>query len=153
MILLRFVRRPQHRTRGFTLIEILIVVVILGILAGLVVVNVMDRPDQARVVAAKSDIQAIMSALKLYRLDNGTYPSAEQGLEALVRKPTIGEIPRHWKSGGYLDRLPKDPWGMDYQYLNPGLHGEVDVFSFGADRQPGGEGVNADIGSWNLDAR
>lgn len=142
-----------HLRAGFTLIEILIVVVILGILAGLVVVNVMDRPDQARVVAAKSDIQAIMSALKLYRLDNGAYPSSEQGLGALVRKPEIGEIPRNWKPGGYLDRLPKDPWGMDYQYLNPGLHGEIDVFSFGADRQPGGEGVNADIGSWNLDTR
>ncbi len=145
--------RQRSLGRGFTLIEILIVVVIIGILAGLVVVNVMDRPDQARVVAAKSDIQAILSALKLYRLDNGVYPSAEQGLQALVRKPEIGEIPRYWKPGGYLDRLPTDPWGMDYQYLNPGLHGEVDVFSFGADRKPGGEGVDADIGSWNLDAR
>ncbi len=135
---------------GFTLIEVLIVVVILGILAGIVVVNVMDRPDQARVVAARSDIAAIMNALKLYRLDNGVYPSAEQGLQALVKKPESGEVPRNWKSGGYIERLPKDPWGSsDYQYLNPGIHGEVDVFSFGRDGRPGGEGVDADIGSWD----
>ena len=135
---------------GFTLIEVLIVVVILGILAGIVVVNVMDRPDQARVVAARSDIAAIMNALKLYRLDNGVYPSAEQGLQTLVKKPESGEIPRNWKSGGYIERLPKDPWGnSDYQYLNPGIHGEVDVFSFGRDGRPGGEGVDADIGSWD----
>ena len=135
---------------GFTLIEVLIVVVILGILAGIVVVNVMDRPDQARVVAARSDIAAIMNALKLYRLDNGVYPSAEQGLQALVKKPESGEIPRNWKSGGYIERLPKDPWGNnEYQYLNPGIHAEVDVFSFGRDGKPGGEGVDADIGSWD----
>ena len=137
---------------GFTLIEVLVVVVILSILAALIVPRIMDRPDQARMVAAKSDIQAITNALKLYRLDNGTYPTTEQGLQALAKKPETGEVPRNWKSSGYLDRLPKDPWKNDYQYLNPGLHGEIDVFSFGADGQPGGDGINADLGSWNIDS-
>jgi general secretion pathway protein G len=139
--------------RGFTLIEVLVVVVILGILAGLIVPRIMDRPDQARVVAAKNDIQAIISALKLYRLDNSVYPSSEQGLAALAKKPETGDVPRNYKPGGYLERLPKDPWGSDYQYLNPGVRGEVDVASLGADRAPGGEGYAADIGSWNLDAQ
>lgn len=144
-------RPARAAARGFTLIEVLIVVVILGILAGIVVVNVMDRPDQARMVAARNDIAAIMNALKLYRLDNGTYPSAEQGLQALVKRPESGDVPRNWKPGGYLERLPKDPWGaQEYQYLNPGVHGEVDVFSFGADGRPGGESYNADIGSWDV---
>jgi len=149
-------RLPDVRARlrvaqeGFTLIEILIVVVILGILAGLIVPRIMDRPDQARVVAAKNDVHAIISALKLYRLDNGSYPSTQQGLEALVKRPETGDIPRNWKPGGYLERLPKDPWGGDYQYLNPGVHGEIDVFSYGADHKPGGENYDADIGSWNL---
>jgi general secretion pathway protein G len=137
-----------RRTGGFTLIEILVVIVILGILAALIVPRVMDRPDQARVVAARSDIAAIMSALKLYRLDNGAYPSADQGLAALTRKPERGEIPRNWKSGGYLEKLPVDPWGIEYLYLNPGIRGEVDVFSLGADRKPGGEGFDAEVGSW-----
>jgi len=139
---------PLRRARGFTLIEILVVIVILGILAALIVPRVMDRPDQARAVAAKADIAAIMQGLKLYRLDNGMYPTTDQGLMALVRKPERGDIPRNWKSGGYLERLPKDPWESDYQYLNPGIRGEVDVFSLGRDRQPGGEGPDADIGSW-----
>jgi general secretion pathway protein G len=137
------------RDCGFTLIEILVVVVILGILAGLIVPRIMDRPDQARVVAAKSDISAIMNALKLYKLDNGSYPGPDQGLAALVQKPSTGVSPGSWKPGGYLERLPKDPWGSDYQYLNPGLHSEVDVMSFGSDRQAGGDGYAADIGSWN----
>jgi general secretion pathway protein G len=134
--------------RGFTLIEVLVVVAILAILAGLIVPRIMDRPDQARVVAAKNDIRSIVSALNLYRLDNGTYPSTEQGLAALAPRPESGEVR---KAGGYLDRVPKDPWGNDYQYLNPGVHGEVDVFSFGQDKKPGGEGYSADIGNWNLD--
>jgi len=137
-----------RRTSGFTLIELLVVIVILGILAALIVPRVMDRPDQARATAARADIATIMQALKLYKLDNGTYPSADQGLAALVKKPERGDIPRNWKSGGYVERLPKDPWDFDYQYLNPGIRGEVDVFSFGADRKPGGEGFDADIGSW-----
>ena len=136
--------------RGFTLIEIMIVVVIIGILVGLLAPKIMDRPDQARVVAAKSDIQALLQALKLYRLDNATYPSAEQGLMALVKKPETGNIPNNWKPGGYLDRLPKDPWGGEYQYLNPGIQGEIDILSYGADGKPGGEGYSADIGSWDL---
>ncbi len=135
---------------GFTLIEVLVVIVILGILAAIIVPRIMDRPDQARVVAAKNDIRAIVSALNLYRLDNGTYPTTDQGLAALVHKPDTGNIPSNWKAGGYLDRLPKDPWGHDYQYLNPGVHGEIDVFSYGADGQPGGTGYNADIGNWDL---
>jgi general secretion pathway protein G len=135
---------------GFTLIEILVVIVILGILAALVVPRVLERPDEARAVAAKSDIAAIMQGLKLYRLDNQRYPTTEQGLAALVAMPTQAPAPPNWKPGGYLERLPKDPWGQPYQYLNPGLRGEIDVFSFGADGQPGGSGIDADIGSWSL---
>lgn len=145
---LQFNRRPST---GFTLIEILVVVLILGILGALVVPQFMDQPEKARIIAAKSDVRAIINALKIYRLENSVYPSTEQGLQALVKKPETGEIPRNWKSNGYLERLQKDPWKNDYQYLNPGLHGEIDVFSLGADGQPGGEGINADIGSWNLD--
>lgn len=134
--------------RGFTLIEVMVVVVILGILAMLIVPKIMDRPDEARVVAARNDIRAIVSALKLYRLDNVNYPTTDQGLYALVQKPETGTIPARWRAGGYLEHLPKDPWGNEYQYLNPGVQGEIDVFSLGADGQPGGEGKNADIGSW-----
>ncbi len=130
---------------GFTLIEIMVVIVILGILAALVVPKIMSRPDEARIVAAKQDLASITQALKLYRLDNQTYPTTEQGLQALVQKPTTPPLPGNWKSGGYIDRLPKDPWGYDYQYLNPGLKGEIDVFSFGADGITGGEANNADI--------
>ena len=142
----------SNNMRGFTLIEILVVVVILSILAALIVPKIMDRPDEARVIAAKSDIRAIISALKMYRLDNALYPTTEQGLQALVKKPESGDIPRNWKSSGYLERLPKDPWGTYYQFLNPGVHGDIDVFSFGADGQPGGEGAKTDIGSWDLDS-
>jgi len=135
--------------RGFTLIEIMVVVVILSILAAIIVPRIMDRPDQARVVKARQDIRVIESAMKLYKLDNHFYPSTEQGIEALVSKPTGQPEPKNWKGGGYLDRLSKDPWGdNDYLYLNPGVHGDIDIFSLGADGQPGGEGINADIGNW-----
>ena len=133
-------------TRGFTLIELMVVVVILGVLAALIVPNVLDRTDDARVTAARTDVNNLMQALKLYKLDNQRYPAAEQGLDALVRKPTATPVPPNWKP--YLDKLPADPWGRPYQYVNPGVKGEIDVFSYGADGQPGGEGKNADIGSW-----
>jgi general secretion pathway protein G len=142
--------RPRTAQSGFTLLEIMVVVVIIGILAALVVPNIIGRPDEARQIAAKQDIASLMQALKLYRLDSLRYPSTEQGLQALVTKPTTAPIPSNWKPGGYVERLPKDPWGNPYQYLNPGVRGEVDVFSFGADGAPGGEGNNADIGNWNL---
>jgi general secretion pathway protein G len=135
-------------SRGFTLIEVMIVVVILAILAVAVVPRIMGRPDEARVAAARTDISVIMQQLKLYRLDNTFYPSTDQGLQALIVKPTTNPVPANWKQGGYLERLPNDPWNRPYQFLNPGLKGEIDVFSLGADGQPGGEGVNADIGSW-----
>ena len=136
--------------RGFTLLEVMVVVVILGILAALVVPKIISRPDEARAIAAKQDIASLMQALRLYRLDNRRYPTTEQGLQALVTRPGTAPLPPNWKAEGYLERLPKDPWGQPYQYLNPGLHGEIDVFSFGADGAPGGEGIDADIGSWNL---
>lgn len=126
----------------------MIVIVILGILAALIVPKVIGRPDEARVIAAKQDVGSLMQALKLYRLDNHRYPTTDQSLEALVKKPTVAPVPPNWKSGGYLDRLPKDPWGNPYLYLNPGVHGEIDVYSLGADGAPGGDGVDADIGSW-----
>jgi general secretion pathway protein G len=135
---------------GFTLIEVMVVVVILAILAALIVPKIMSRPDEARAVAAKQDIATIVQALRLYRLDNTRYPTSEQGLAALVARPTVPPAPANWKAGGYLERLPKDPWGNPYLYLNPGIRGEIDVFSFGADGVAGGEGVDADIGSWNL---
>ena len=142
----------EHRARGFTLIEIMVVITILGILAALIVPRVVGRTDDARVAAARQDIASVMQALKLYRLDNGRYPSTEQGLRALIEKPTAEPIPNNWKQGGYLERsaLPKDPWGKEYQYLNPGLRGEIDVFSFGRDGQSGGEGPDADVGSWGI---
>ena len=135
---------------GFTLIEVMIVIVIMGIMASLIVPKIMGRPDEARVVASKQDIASILQALKLYRLDNQRLPSTEQGLQALVTKPSSPPVPSNWKSDGYLDRLPKDPWGNPYQYLSPGLNGDTDVFSFGSDGAIGGEGNDADIGSWNL---
>ena len=139
-----------HRRAGFTLLEVMVVVVILGILAALVVPQIIGRPDEARVIAARQDIASLMQALKLYRLDNQRYPTTEQGLQALTAKPAAAPIPPNWKAGGYVERLPRDPWGNAYQYLNPGVHGEIDVFSLGADGVPGGEGNNADIGSWNV---
>jgi general secretion pathway protein G len=138
------------RSKGFTLIELMVVLVILGVLAAMIAPKIMNRPDEARVMATTQDIASVLQALKLYRLDNMRYPSTEQGLQALVTKPTIEPIPGNWKSGGYLEKLPKDPWGTPYLYLNPGRHGEIDVYSLGADGQPGGEGNDADIGSWAL---
>ena len=132
--------------RGFTLIELMVVLVIIGVLAALIVPNVLDRADDARVAAARTDVNNLVQALKLYKLDNQRYPTAEQGLAALLVKPAAAPIPQNWKP--YLDKLPNDPWGNAYQYLNPGLKGEIDVLSFGADGQPGGDGKNADVGSW-----
>jgi general secretion pathway protein G len=142
----------RARLRGFTLIEIMVVITILGILAALIVPRVVGRTDDARITAAKQDIGAIMQALKLYRLDNGRYPTTEQGLRALIERPGTDPQPTNWKQGGYLERssIPKDPWGKEYQFLNPGLRGEIDVFSFGRDGQSGGEGPDGDIGSWQL---
>ncbi len=143
----RFLRSSAARLqRGFTLIELMVVLVIIGVLAALIVPNVLDRADDARVTAARTDIGNLMQALKLYKLDNQRYPSAEQGLGALMARPSVGTPPPNWKP--YLDKLPNDPWGRPYQYLNPGIKGEIDVMSLGADGQAGGEGKNADIGSW-----
>lgn len=138
----------MHKQRGFSLIEIMVVVVILGILASIVVPKIIGRPDEARVVKAKQDILAIQNALDLYKLDNGFYPSTDQGLFALVEKPNTSPTPRNWKP--YLKSLPQDPWGRDYLYLSPGQHSEVDVFTFGANGQPGGTGVDSEIGNWNI---
>ncbi len=132
--------------RGFTLIELLVILVIIGVLAALIVPNVIDRAEESRVTAARADIGNLMQALKLYRLDNGRYPTQEQGLQALVQRPSQGPAAPNWRP--YVDKLPNDPWGRPYQYLNPGVHGPVDVFSLGADGQPGGSGLDADIGSW-----
>ena len=140
----------RRQMQAFTLIEVMVVVAILAVLAALIVPRVMSRPDEARVVAARQDIATLLQALKLYRLDNLRWPSTDQGLGALVERPTLPPAPANWKRGGYLERLPRDPWGRPYQYLSPGLHGEIDVFSFGADGAAGGEEFDADIGSWNL---
>jgi len=134
------------RSKGFTLIELLVVLVIIGVLAALVVPNVLDRADDARVTAARADVNNLMQALKLDKLDNQRYPTAEQGLDALLHKPTSGPTPAAWKP--YLDKLPNDPWGRAYQYANPGVKGDIDVYSYGADGLAGGEGNDADVGSW-----
>ena len=140
----------QRYARGFTLIEIMVVVIIIGLLAAVIVPTVIGKVDEARVVKAKQDIQSLETALTMYRLDNSKYPTSEQGLNALVTQPTDPTI-KHWKPGGYLQRVSKDPWGNDYQYVNPGTHGkEYDLFTYGADGAPGGEGIDADIGNWNI---
>jgi general secretion pathway protein G len=138
----------KSRDAGFTLIEIMVVIAIIGILATLIVPKIMGRPDEARATAAKHDVGTLVQAFKLYRLDIGRYPTTEQGVRALVEKPTSEPVPQNWKVGGYLDSVPKDPWGNPYQYANPGTRGEIDVYSFGADGKAGGTGNDADIGNW-----
>jgi general secretion pathway protein G len=133
------------RVQGFTLIEVMVVVVILGILAAILVPKVMDRPDQARITKARQDLRALEAALNLYKLDNYVYPTTDQGLEALVEKPASPEPP-NWKDGGYVDRLPMDPWKQPYQFLSPGTHGTIDIYSLGVDQQPSDD----DIGNWDL---
>ncbi len=143
--------RSVKRESGFTLIEVMVVVVILGILASVVVPKIMDNPDKARIIKAKQDIRAIESALNLYKLDNFNYPSTDQGLEALASPPSGDPKAKNWKQGGYLAKLPKDPWAEPYLYLSPGVNGVIDIFTYGADGRNGGEGVASDIGNWNLD--
>lgn len=141
------------RERGFTLIELMVVIVILGILAGLIIPRIMGRPEEARRMKARVQMESIETALKLYKLDSGSYPTTEQGLQGLVEPPSVGEIPRAWRKGGYLEKgkVPKDPWGNEYVYLSPGMHGDFDLISYGADGQPGGEDKNADINNWELE--
>jgi general secretion pathway protein G len=141
-------KRRSALQRGFTLVEIMVVVVIIGVLGALVVPKLLNRTSEARVTAARTDISSLMQALKLYKLDNQRYPTTEQGLKSLVEKPTSGPQANGWKTGGYVDKLPNDPWGNPYQYLYPGVKGEVDIFSLGADGQPGGVDADADVGSW-----
>jgi len=139
--------------RGFTLIELMVVIVILGILAGLIIPRIMGRPEEARRMKARIQIESIETALKLYKLDNGSYPSTEQGLEALVEAPSVGQLPKAWRDGGYLEkgRVPKDPWENEFIYLSPGANSDFDLISYGADGEPGGEDVNADINNWEME--
>lgn len=139
----------KSKSKGFTLIEVMVVVVILGILAAFIVPKIIGRPDEAKVAKVKSDVRTLQTALDLYRLDNGAYPTTEQGLEALIKKPSSEPIPAAWRNGGYVQRLSDDPWGRPYHYLNPGEHLEIDIFSYGAAGKPGGEGINAEIGNWS----
>jgi general secretion pathway protein G len=143
-------RLSRAAQRGFTLIEIMVVVIIIGLLAAVIVPTVINKVDDARIAKAKSDIQGLETALTMFRLDNSKYPTTDQGLQALMVQPTDPSI-RHWRVGGYLQRVSKDPWGADYQYTAPGAHNkDYDLFTLGADGQPGGDGVNADIGNWNI---
>ena len=138
---------------GFTLIELMVVIVILGVLAGLIIPRIMGRPEEARRMKARVQIESIETALKMYKLDNGPYPSTEQGLQALVEAPTVGQLPRAWREGGYLEKgkVPEDPWGNEYVYLSPGVHGDFDLSSYGADGEPGGEDEDKDINNWELE--
>lgn len=140
----------KNADKGFTLIEIMVVIIILGILASIVGVKVIGHIDEARRTQAQTQIETFRTALKLYRLDNGSYPSTEQGLQALVTKPEVGKLPRKWREGGYIDRIPKDPWGYDYEYNCPSVHGDFDITSYGNDNEPGGEGNDADVNSWEV---
>ena len=139
--------------RGFSLIEIMVVIVIMGILVSVVAVNIMGKPDEARQLKAKMDIKNLETALKLYRLDNGRYPTSEQGLQALVEPPSVGQLAQHWRKGGYLEKgkVPKDPWGNEYIYFSPGIHGDFDIISYGDDEEQGGEDKDADINNWELE--
>ena len=143
-------KKSSNKQQGFTLIEILVVMVILGMLAALVVPNIIGRDDDAKVTIAKADLRNLSNTLSLYKLDNFVYPSTEQGLEALVTKPSGEPEAKNWKEGGYLSKLPKDPWGNVYQYVSPGAHGPFDIYTLGADNKEGGEGYNKDIGNWEL---
>lgn len=145
--------RRKLDDRGFTLIELMVVIVILGILAGLIVPRIMERPEEARRAKARMQIESLETTLKLYKLDNGSYPTTEQGLQALVEPPSVGNLPRNWREGGYLEKgkVPKDPWGNDYIYLSPGTNGEYDIISYGMDGELGGEGKNEDITSWEIE--
>lgn len=144
-------RTAKARQGGFTLVEIMVVVIIIGLLAGIVVPNVMDNLDKANIQKARADFSSLQTALKLYRIDNFTYPTTEQGLEALATKPSIAPVPRNYKESGYIDALTKDPWGNDYQYMSPGEGHEYDIYSLGADGVSGGEGQNADISVWDAE--
>ncbi|WPD21522.1 MAG: type II secretion system major pseudopilin GspG [Candidatus Electrothrix aestuarii] len=145
-------KATQRDERGFTLIELMVVIVILGILAGMIVPKIMDRPEEARRTKAGVDISALSQALKLYKLDNGKYPTTDQGLQALVEPPSTGQLAKKWREGGYLDKanVPKDPWDNDFIYISPGTHGDFDLMSYGPDNEPGGEGMDADINSWEM---
>jgi general secretion pathway protein G len=146
-------RERRCREKGFTLIELMVVIVILGILAGLIIPRIMGRPDEARRAKARLQMESIETSLKLYKLDNGSYPRTEQGLKALVELPSTAPLPKNWRLGGYLEKgqVPKDPWGNDYIYVSPGAKGEYDLSSYGADGEPGGEGANRDVNSWEQD--
>ena len=146
-------RRIKSNNSGFTLIELMVVIVILGILAGLIIPRIMGRPEEAKQLKAKMQIESLETALKLYKLDNGMYPDTEQGLQALIEQPETGALPKNWRKGGYLEkgRVPKDPWGNDFVYLSPGAHGDYDIISYGADGVPDGEDKNRDINSWEIE--
>lgn len=150
---LKAFKMSRNASKGFTLIELMVVIVILGILAGLIIPRIMGRPEEARRMKARVQIESIETALKLYKLDNGSYPSTEQGLQALVEPPSVGVLPKHWREGGYLEkgRVPKDPWENEFVYLSPGMNGDFDLSSYGKDGEPGGEDENADIDNWELE--
>jgi len=144
-------KRIIRSNKGFTLIEIMVVLIIIGLLAGIVVPRLMGRTEEAKRTKTAVQIKNLQSALDLYKLDSGNYPTTDQGLQALIEKPAIGEIPRNWKEGGYMDKIPKDAWGNNYVYISPGVHGDFDLYSYGADGEEGGEGKNTDIQSWNIE--
>jgi general secretion pathway protein G len=147
------VRQKKNTQAGFTLIELMVVIVILGLLAGVIIPRFMGETDKAKVATTKMQIASLESALKMYKLDNGSYPSTEQGLQALVESPTAGNLPTNWRKGGYLEKgkVPKDPWKNDYIYICPGSHGDFDLLSYGADGEPGGEGFDKDINNWEIE--